>query len=181
MTVAALDDDTPEQLVSAGNSVTEVANTLSLGAVWVRPTTSITEAGGVAELLAHLASQWRGDDDTHVVLERATADDEHSLGIADVMVHLGIQAESAAGLGEAWLAAQLACDRTPTGDLLGARIALAPERGKWRVHVVVPLLGRSFRSGKLNETPGGALRSAAVRLRRRAATLLLQPSPGTDA
>jgi hypothetical protein len=98
------------------------------------------------------------------------------LGIADVMVHLGIQAESAAGLGEAWLAAQLACDRTPTGDLLGARIALAPERGKWRVHVVVPLLGRSFRSGKLNETPGGALRSAAVRLRRRAATLLLQPS-----
>lgn len=134
--------------------------------VWVRLESRAPESMTPGEALEHLRSQRSGDGEPSLILERAAQDDIRSVAMADLMIQLSIDVSESVELGNAWLTAQLRCDFTPTGRTFGAHVALAPERYKWRVYIVVPLLGRSFPSGKLNQTPEGALRSAARRLGR---------------
>ncbi len=134
------------------------------------------KAGQLSELLA---SQWNGPEDTGIALQMAPRQQPGAQSFAEV-ASFGPPVEVAA-LTHAWLDAQLACDCTPTGELLGARVLIAPTNRHWRVYVLVPLLGAVFPSGKLNECPAMALQSATRRwVRRHSASALTQPLAAVD-
>ncbi len=119
------------------------------------------------DLRLGVRSQWLGKSGTETIAERAEGTDSSAVALIDLLADLGADPALGNGVKEAWLETQLAAEATMTGSLLGVRIALAPENRKWRVYVVVPLLGWAFPSGKVNETPSGAMGSAAARFRRR--------------
>jgi hypothetical protein len=117
----------------------------------------------VAGVAIRLENQWRGVGDCEVVFERTTSHGKGALDAAEILALLRTDVRPTEPLERAWVEAQLACEETGAGRLVGARVALAPEHQKWRVYVVVPFLGMAFPSGKLNESPVGALISASSR------------------
>jgi hypothetical protein len=115
--------------------------------------------------LSMARAQWRGELRSEMVaLALSDEHDSAAVPMLDIVEAGVLPAESE--LTDAWLQAQLACDRTEVGALLGVSVLLVPSKRRWRIAVLVPLLGLAFPSGKLADSPVTALRSAHRRLSR---------------
>lgn len=139
---------------------------------WVRlrPRAANAQFESEARALELLVGQWNSPEGVcDVVIERSAQEAPDARDQRDVFGRCGgLDVSSVGYLESEWIACQLVAEATQTGELLGARVCLAPQDHHWRVYVLVPLLGAAFPSGKLNESAVGALRAARRRLARRA-------------